>query len=195
MPKNNAIVLMYRKGGYIVSTQIGVTGFIKTEKQLFPGDYINVDIVGDRTIEFKTDFWGPEFKIVDDYTDFWNNTWKKTYSIDQMLDDSFTVKVGDDLNTIHKDFGLLFSKNKKKNIDFYDPISFTSASMQSSFEDFKKSIELGVCKREVEITFTRHFTNLPFETNTFKVILCHCDLIDDLKWFYMTCFLAGLFIV
>ena len=114
MPKNNAIVLMYRKGGYIVSTQIGVTGFVKTEKQLFPGDYINVDIVGDRTIEFKTDFWGPEFKIVDEYIDFWNNTWKKTYSIDQMFDDSFTVKVGDDLNTIHKDFGLLFSKNKKK---------------------------------------------------------------------------------
>jgi hypothetical protein len=181
MAKFNAIVLMYRKGGYIVTTQIGVTGFLKTNKQLFPGDYINVDIVGEKTIEFKNDFWGPEFKIVDSYIEFWNKIWKKTYDIHDISDDSFTVKVGNKLNTIHKDFGVLFSKNKKKNIDFYDPVSFSSAEFNSSFKSFKKCIELGVCKKEVEITFTYYFPSLPFETSLIKILSCHVNLIDNLK--------------
>ncbi len=181
MAMYNAIVTLPDQNGYIVTTQIGITGVLKTDKQLFPGDYVNVDILGKQTIEFKSDFWGPEFKMIDSYVDFWNKTWKEKYDINDMHEESFTIKVGDELKTIHKDFNILFSRHTKKNIDFYDPVSFSSAKLKSSFKNFKKCIDLGVCKKEVEITFTYNFLNLPFETSLFKVLLCHVPLIDDLK--------------
>jgi len=166
----NAFVASFIEDGYIVCTQIGVSGLLKTTEKLSVGQSINVDISSNKTVEFKKNFCGPEFNLVQEYNAFWTKSWIYDYTIlefDDLNKDIFTVKSSDDgkEHHIHKNFVQ----------------EFHSAGNIVEYKDFIESIKLGVTKWEVEITFMYSFPCQPYEASVIKIWTISSELSDDLK--------------